>query len=506
MTEPGVGESDGRSRRLRCLGRFAFTVPMAAVCLQLALGGLPSAAVPVLVAVLWFWLAASVTASVVGFVRGVSGTNAPWQYFRRVPSVCTWVSLLLLAIAAAALFAAGETTLAGTIELLLFLRIAVWLGTRKSADAAKDGVLDDSFEFRGIAEALKILIVVSSLWLAFGAPAAWVESMIVTAFWIMSLVMISGAGLAAVAFMLNPEMRKRKQALALRSGGQQDALYSPPERAITPEPVRTPGRTVVMWLWRAGSLVVVWGLWSAGYPLLAGLYLIGQLMLLSMGVRERRQKHGDTARIGLFDRAVDLIIRLPLLFIGMVLFVAGGLIFGIPAMIYDRIFGTHPLQPAPETEREARIRQARIRRAAASYRLREEFGKPDGFVYFMCSEPHQRKHFLGPDGLLTDLGDRVVARGYRQHVLEARNSYNWMAFEQAPEGALLHVNGIGNMRRDLPFIALVPPCGKVQVFRLSEPYRARKRDGGAALAEAETEIRAVIMEVLGLSATEAKSC
>lgn len=64
--------------------------------------------------------------------------------------------------------------------------------------------------------------------------------------------------------------------------------------------------------------------------------------------------------------------------------------------------------------------------------------------------------------------------------------------QQAPEGALLHVNGVSNMRRDLPFLAIVPRRGRVQSFRLSEAYRARGRDKGAALKKAETEIRAAI--------------
>lgn len=276
--------------------------------------------------------------------------------------------------------------------------------------------------------------------------------------------------------------------------------------SVVPEPNRDWRQRIVKWFWRTAALAVTWGLWTAGYSLLAGLYFLGALSLLSAGVHEERLKQGDNAGTAPFSRAIHAILHWPLVIVGAILFFAIILPLSAVDAIYYRITGKPRPQPVADSERDERVRQARIRRGAASYRLRAAFHRPTGFVYFMSSEPHQRDHFLGPGGLLSDLGDRVVDRDYRRHVLETRNSYNWQAFEQAPEGALLHVNGISNMRRDLPFVAIVPPYGKVQVFRPSEPYRARKRDGGAALAEAETEIGAAIEEALGPSAGEAKPC
>ncbi len=481
--------TDGRRRWVRCLGRLAFTAPMALVCLQLALGGLPQSAVPVLLAALWLWLAISVTARIVGFVRGVNRTDDPWRYFRNVPSACAWASLLLLAVSAGALFAAGEPTLAGTMEVVLLLRLAVLIGAGKPARARKgeEEVPADSPAIVGGAEALGVVIVASALWLALGAPPIWAESMIVTTFWIYALIMIVGACLQAAAFTFGPGVQKR----ALQSDLRQDMSGSWPESPTTPEPARTWRRQLTMWLWRAGLIVVAWALWTAGYPLLAGLCILGPLLLLSADVRERRQKHSDSARIDFLSRAVHFIVWWPLVAAGTVCAAAILAPLGILGAIYERIVGTlrHPL---PESEREARAHEARIRRAAASYRLREAFGKPEGFVYFMCSEPHQREHFLGDGGLLAALGDRVVARDYRRHVMETRTTYNWQAFELAPEGALLRLNGVSNMRRDLPFIAVVPPRGRVQIFRLSKPYRARTRDRGAALEQAEAELRVAI--------------
>jgi hypothetical protein len=317
--------------------------------------------------------------------------------------------------------------------------------------------------------------------------------MIVTAFWLYTTVMWVGAIAQSAAL----QMHGHKYAFQ-RGRGREEAKNSGGDVSVVRESARNWRRKVVKWLWRAAVFAVTWGLWTAGYSWLAGLYFLGALFLLSADVREKRLEEGNTAKIDFFARAVHAIFHWPLVVLGVILIIAITLPLSAIDAIYYRITGKPRPQPVADSERDERLRQARIRRAAASYRLREAFDRPAGFIYFMCSEPHQRDHFLGPGGLLADLGDHVVARDYRKHVLETRNSYNWQAFEQAPEGALLHVNGISNMRRDLPFAAVVPTYGPVHVFRLSEPYRARKRDGGAALAEAEAEIRKAMAAALGL--------
>ena len=254
-----------------------------------------------------------------------------------------------------------------------------------------------------------------------------------------------------------------------------------------------------MWLWRASWIIVTWALWAAGQPLLAGLYLLGQTLKLAIRVRARREKHGDTVRNDVVARAVHVIVWWPLVAVTVPVLVTISALFVILAGTWDRIFGTSLAQPYPQTdwEREMRLERARIRRAAAAYRLREAFGKPDGFLYFLYAEPHQRARFLGPTGLLAGRGDRVVARDWRADILGARTASGARRFRQAPEGALLHVNGTSNMQKDLPFLAIVPPRGRVQVFRLAYAYRARRRDQGAALAGAEMEARAAIAVALG---------
>lgn len=487
-------------------GHFVFAAAMLSAGLLLLQGGLAPMTVTIIVAMMWAGLAFAVIAGIAGFLkatdRATSENRDPFEFFFPVSRVSIWVNLLILAGATAALFAAGEPILAAALETYLLLRLVVWV-TAKDMTGSKEGSADersDSKEILGSAEIVQILIVSSALWLALGTSLFWLENMLVTAFWLYAMVMVVGAMAQSAALQMHGHKYVFKG-----SQGREEARDLGVSDSVTPDSARSWRQRFVKWLRRAAVLIVTWGLWTAGYSLPAFLYFLGALFLLSADAHERRLKQGDSARIDIFAHAVHAVIHWPLVIVGAILFFAITLPLSVLGAIYDRITGAPP-PPASDSERDERVRQARIRRAAASYRLRAALDRPVGFVYFMSSEPHQRDHFLGPGSLLADLGNRVVVRDYRKHVLETRTSYNWQAFEQAPEGALLHVNGISNMRRDLPFVAVVPPYGTVRVFRLCEPYRARKRDGGAALSEAESEICAAIAETLGLSAGEAKPC
>jgi len=137
--------------------------------------------------------------------------------------------------------------------------------------------------------------------------------------------------------------------------------------------------------------------------------------------------------------------------------------------------------------------------------LRKSLGNDGEFIYFLYSEAHQRDHFLGEDGLLDGVPVPVVARTWRDDVTPAREAMGWVKFHATAEGRLLHACKITRLRENLPFIAIVPPKGRVQIFKISQPYRARRRDKGAALAEAEAEIRAAIEAAFG-KAGEAGWC
>lgn len=514
ILEKRVGEdgSENRARgMLRCLGRLALTAPVALASLFLALGDPAPVIVTVAVVGLWLWLAGSVVAGIVQTAKAVEAAASepsaninPFYFMYRIPRICAWTSLLLLAAATGALFAAGEPALATTMEIFLIIRLAMSLAPDSEFMPEKKDTCERGYiPVISAVGAFGIFVIACAAWLALWSPPGWAENMILTWFWIVAVGLITVQCMLAFGFTIRPWLDGH------HNGSRRQKGVSPDMTSRPPEPLMTPGQQFNIWLWRVSWIVVTWALWTAGQPLLAGLYLLGRMLKLAVGVRVRRQKHGDTARIDFLARAVHLLLWWPLVItataVGTMIISALIIPLGILSAIYDRIVGAPP-PPAPDAERDALVRQARIRRAAASYRLREAFGKPEGFTYFMCSEPHQREHFLGPGGLLAGLGDPVIARDYRTNVLETRTTHNWRAFEQSPEGALLHVNGVSNMRRDLPFIAIVPPRGRVQVFGLSEPYRARTRDKGAALEQVEAEFRAAIEATFGPGAGEAESC
>ena len=506
--------ADDRNRWLRGLGRLASTALVALAGLLLALGDPGPVAVTVLVVGVWLWLAIAVITGIARIATAVntaaaSGTSEnfnPLRFLFRIPRVCMWAGVLLVAVAVAALFAAGQGALATTMEVFLLWRLAVAMADDRPCRPAceRDAGAADYTPLTGAPGILNIVAAAGAAWLVLGAPPFWAESLILTWIWMITIMLIAINCVLAFGVVSKPWMENARTEHERRSGVRTDVPPPPPGPPVTPEPPRSWTQQLTMWLWRASWIVVAWALWTAGQPLLAGLYMVGHTLKLAVRVRLRRQRHGDTARIDFLARAVHVLVWWPLVISGTVIGVAGAAAvlvpLGILGAIWERIAGTpRPSRPDPQTswEREQRLTRARVRRAAASYRLREAFGKPEGFVYFLYSEPHQREHFLGPGGLLAGMGDRVVARDWRGDVTPARKAAGWTRFEQTPEGALLHVNGVGSMQKDLPLIAVAPARGTVQVFRLSEAYRARSRDKGAALEKTEMDVRAAIAVVLG---------
>ena len=123
--------------------------------------------------------------------------------------------------------------------------------------------------------------------------------------------------------------------------------------------------------------------------------------------------------------------------------------------------------------------------------LCEDFEQPDGFVYFLYSEPHQREHFLGPEGALAVLGERVVARDLRVDLKTAPDASAPPGFMKTAEGRLLRRFKVSNLDH-LPFVAVVGAAGRPRPFRLNEAYRTRHCDGGKALGEIEGRLRAAL--------------
>ncbi len=488
----------------RCIGRLVFTAPMALVCLLLALGDPSPFTVTVLVVGAWLWLTVSVIVAIFQARETVEEATAKQtdvlDFLHGVPLICSWTCLLLLAVAATALFAAGETVLATATAIVLILRMAVAnsVDDRKDPNRCASAGSADYMAFTSGPGIIWIVSISGAVWFALGSPPVWVERMILIWFWFLAVGAITVNCLMAAGWIFRSRMEKPHRKYLKRNDVPPEAQAWPKPPPVTPEPPRTGRQQFMVWLWRTSWIVVTWALWTAGQPLLAGLYLLGSVLKLAARTHARRLRHGDTARIDFLARAVHFVVWWPLVITGTAAAVTAlAALFGpliILGTIWDWIAGT--TRPQTDREREERIRRVRVRRAAASYRLREAFGQPDGFVYFLYAEPHQKKHFLGLGGLLAGLGEHVVARDWRKDILPARKAAGWTRFQQTPEGALLRVNKIASMQKNMPFIAVVPSRGIVQVFAPGEAYRARKRDKGAALARAEVEIMAAIEAVL----------
>lgn len=136
------------------------------------------------------------------------------------------MNLLLLAGATAALFAAGEPILAAALETYLLLRLVVWAAAKDMIGSKKgdENERSDSTEPFGLAELIKMLIVLSALWLALGTPPFWAEDMIVTAFWLYAMTMIVGAIAQSAALQMHGYkyafQRGRGRKEARNSGGR----------------------------------------------------------------------------------------------------------------------------------------------------------------------------------------------------------------------------------------------------------------------------------------------
>ena len=111
--------------------------------------------------------------------------------------------------------------------------------------------------------------------------------------------------------------------------------------------------------------------------------------------------------------------------------------------------------------------------------LPREFGMPDGVIYFVYAEPHQREHFLGRDGVLYEARNRVVARDWRTDIKSDKHMAGWEQFCKTPEGRMLEQRNITNMGKHLPMVAVARPWRRLNVYRFCEPYRRRNREDTA---------------------------
>jgi hypothetical protein len=99
--------------------------------------------------------------------------------------------------------------------------------------------------------------------------------------------------------------------------------------------------------------------------------------------------------------------------------------------------------------------------------LRNAFGRPDGFIYFVYSEPWQKKRYVGDDGLLAPFAGHVVTREWRRDLMLPKKEQGKLDFAKSPDGRIMARYEVHNMRRDLPFLLIVPPKGCPDSFHLN---------------------------------------
>lgn len=278
--------------------------------------------------------------------------------------------------------------------------------------------------------------------------------------------------------------------------------------SVPPDDWERPPRRWWQWVARAGLLATSMLLILADRPMLAGTYLFlfvtGPVFQDMLAVKQAAwDSHvlppvarARYAVLTHFYRLLWPILEIPLFALRMVgwalklIFRAFALAFGALVWLYENnIVAKRTLQACFWIVASPVIAVAMPFMLFADLRAGRKDGsdlcaiflRPEGLVYFLYAEPHQYEYFMGDDGALDDVRDRVVARDWRKDIRARIDEYGWETFKEMPEGRMLARLELSNMRDDLPAVIVARPGKWVRAFRLSEPYRRRYRDGGKSL-------------------------
>ena len=286
-----------------------------------------------------------------------------------------------------------------------------------------------------------------------------------------------------------------------------------------PKDWKRPQRGPMKWIGRIALLCVAGLLVYAGQPILAAGYLFllvtGPVFMDGMEVKQggwdshvlppfARARY--TVLAG-FYRLLWRVLQVPLFVIRAIwpafkyIFTAIAAVFMAFVWLYENnIVARRAMQVlfwilvSPVVVVAAPFIFAWDRRAARrdSRGLRVAFDRPGGLVYFLYSEPHQYECFLGKGGVLHEVRGRVVARDWRADVRACIDESGWEAFKETAEGRMLSRLQLTNMREHLPAVIVARPRKWIKVFRFSEQYRKRRRDGGKSLENEERCLRRAI--------------
>lgn len=352
-----------------------------------------------------------------------------------------WSGAVALLTAAASLFAAGYWTLAIIATVHLFGRllhaVTAWERTIEPATMSRASIV--RLELAVIA--FGIAILAAPPWTAFGSPPAWIENLVSVIWWLLLLTTLATSALMLRVSIENPLPRRRaKRLFNFDDDSMKDGF----------DPVILGNRALLLY-----SLVVPPVLAAAGMIWSA---VLAVLCLLLFGAEQSQRElieaadEGRPARLGWFARANRVVVTNCLL-----------LIFS-PVRQVANLLGLGAAKEAAE--------------------LRVAFGRPQGFAYFLWSEPLQRVPYLEQGGLLEDYADHVVERNWRRDIMDGIEGSAGRA-----ERRLLARYDV--LRKGTPFLVVVPPRGHLRAFRLaadpmaswgSGDYRAQTVEFGVLTA------------------------
>ena len=309
-----------------------------------------------------------------------------------------------------------------------------------------------------IVEAIHYLVLVSTLWFVFGAGPTLADNIIVTVIWVWGGLWYVAAYLGLSYSIISDQGRQVSKTAAERWG---------------------PGRNHWIWVHRvclgAALAILLW----ADRPTLAALWFLAFLFFrASLNTHfledpnfldDAAISEDQTLFEGLRALAVALfivaafflwiVLSIPIIVVAspLMLILLVGALFQNPAIFKRLTWRAHDFRKAQS--------------------------KPEGMIYFVYAEPHQRAHFLEKPGVLAPFQKWLVMRDWRTDLAPRRKGS-----EDTPELQLLRHYKISNLSKDLPFIAIINRNERVITFRCNEAYRARERDA-TALAALEERIR-----------------
>ena len=423
---------------------------LAAGSLWLA-GAAPGASTSLLVVFLWV---VALLALVFGLARasrhyqpGAPARPRP----RPLQRLLYWAGAAALLAASAMLFDAGHPVLAAVVALHLFGRLADTAFALEQSLDPKTITRKSLIPFEIVAAASMTVMAAGPLWSAFGSPPGWVASLIATAWWLLLLVAVLTLSTGLSSAIKNPLPYR----LARR-------IFRIDDTAKGGNPPEIAKRRLIT----AYCLFVPLTLAAAGLAGPAALAIAFLLLVRAESTQRELVEAADAGRpprLGRIARANHFVVTNAVL-----------LVFS-PVRHVSRLLGIGAAKEAAE--------------------LREAFGRPQGFIYFLWSEPLQRVPYLEQGGLLEPYAEYVVERNWRRDIMDGADATGRKAAARAAERQVLARHDI--LRKGTPFLVVVPPEGCPRAFRLAGQGIPRWGGDDAGAQTIEFSVLSAVTEAFG---------